>query len=62
MAGTGLALRAGYIHYTGDYSRGVITAGLGYAYTGFQVDYAVKLDDDLALGTTHHFSLGYVFP
>jgi len=62
VAGTGLGLRAGYVHHFGDYSRGVITAGAGYAYGGFQVDYAVNLDDDLALGTTHHFSLGYIFP
>jgi hypothetical protein len=62
VAGTGLSMRSGYIYHTGDYSRGIITAGFGYAYSGFGIDYALKLDDDLVLGTTHHFSLGYMFP
>lgn len=62
VAMTGLSLRAGYLYHSGDYSRNVITAGFGYTYANFKVDYAVKLDDDLALGTTHHFSLGYTIP
>jgi hypothetical protein len=62
IAMTGLSLRAGYLYHSGDYSRNTITAGFGYIYGGFAVDYAVKMDDDLALGTTHHFSLGYMFP
>ena len=60
VAMTGLSLRAGYVYYSGDYSRNIITAGVGFAYSTFEVDYAVKLDDDLALGTTHHFSLGFM--
>ncbi len=62
VAATGLSVRAGYLHHSGDYSRHIITAGFGYSYRTFEIDYAVKLDDDLALGTTHHFSLGYMFP
>jgi hypothetical protein len=59
MGTTGLSLRAGYVYCSGDYSRNVVTAGFGYCYGAFGLDYGVKVDDDLALGTTHHFSLGY---
>jgi hypothetical protein len=59
---TGLSLRGGYLYHTGDYSRGIISAGFGYGYNDFNLDYAVKLDDELALGTTHHIALGYTFP
>ncbi len=59
---TGLSVRAGYLYHSGEDYRNIITAGFGYTYSAFEVDYAVKLDDDLALGTTHHFSLGYTIP
>jgi hypothetical protein len=62
MGRSGLAIRVGYVHFSGDYSRNVFTTGLGYRYRMFDLDYAVKLDDDLALGTTHTFSLGYKLP
>lgn len=60
IAKTGFSMRAGYLYHSGDYSRNVLTAGFGYEYTAFELDYAVKMDDELALGTTHHFSLGYM--
>jgi hypothetical protein len=59
IAMTGFSVRAGYLRYSGDYSRSALTAGFGFAYRMFELDYGVKLDDDLALGTTHHFCFGY---
>lgn len=59
---TGFSLRGGYIYHSGDYSRSIFTAGFGYTYSAVVVDYAVKLDEELVLGTTHHFSIGLMFP
>jgi hypothetical protein len=56
---TGFNARVGYIRYAGDYSRSVVTAGFGYRYESFTLDYALKSDDEVALGTTHHFTLTY---
>jgi hypothetical protein len=58
---TGFSLRGGYLYQGGSYSRNVPTFGLGLDYADFEIDYAVRLDDDLALGTTHHFALTYFF-
>ena len=58
---TGFCLRGGYLYQGGSYSRNVPTFGLGLDYADFEIDYAVRLDDDLALGTTHHFALTYLF-
>jgi hypothetical protein len=62
VAMTGFNIRGGYLYRSGDYSRNILTAGFGYAIRTFEVDYAVRVDDELALGTTHHFSLGYMLP
>ena len=62
VATTGFSVRAGYIGYGGDYRRYALTGGFGLKYGGFQLDYGVKVDDDLALGTTHHVSFGYGLP
>jgi hypothetical protein len=62
VSATGLSLRGGYIHYSGDYSRSAFTAGFGYTYGAVAIDYAVRLDEELVLGTTHHFSVGLMFP
>jgi hypothetical protein len=62
IGASGFSVRAGYLYHSGDYSRSAFTAGFGYEYTTFKLDYAVKMDGDLALGTTHHFSLGYMHP
>jgi hypothetical protein len=59
---TGFSLRGGYLYHAGDRSRSTYTAGFGYAYGAVVVDYAVKLDEELVLGTTHHFSIGLMFP
>lgn len=59
---TGFYIRGGYLRYSGDYSRDVFSSGFGYTLRKFVLDYAVKLDDELALGTTHHFAFGYSFP
>jgi hypothetical protein len=59
VAMTGFSVRAGYLRHLGDYPRNVLTGGFGYRYGKLQLDYAFKLDDELALGTTHHFCLGY---
>jgi hypothetical protein len=56
---TGFSARGGYIRYSGDYSRSVLTAGFGYRYESFGLDYALKSDDEVALGTTHYFTLTY---
>jgi hypothetical protein len=58
---TGFSLRIGYLYHSGDYSRNIPTFGFGFNYTSFQLDYAARIDDDTALGTTHHFSLAYGF-
>jgi hypothetical protein len=58
---TGFSLRGGYLYQGGDYTRNVPTFGLGFDYADFEIDYAVRLDDELALGTTHHFALTYLF-
>jgi hypothetical protein len=58
---TGLSLRGGYFYQPGKYSRNVPTFGLGFVYTDFELDYAARFDNDLALGTTHHFALTYRF-
>lgn len=62
MSDTGLSLRGGYIRHSGEYSRSVFTAGFGYAYKAVSLDYAVKLDEELVLGTTHHVSIGLMLP
>jgi len=58
---TGFSVRGGYLYQGGDYSRNVPTFGLGFVYEDFQIDYAARFDDELALGTTHHFGLTYMF-
>jgi hypothetical protein len=58
---TGFSLRGGYLYQGGDYTRNVPTFGLGFDYADFEIDYAVRFDDELALGTTHHFALTYFF-
>ena len=58
---TGFSLRGGYLYQGGSYTRNVPTFGLGFVYEDIEIDYAVRLDDDLALGTTHHFALTYMF-
>ncbi len=58
---TGFSLRGGYLYHGGNYSRNIPTFGLGFDYADFEIDYAARFDDDLALGTTHHFALTYLF-
>jgi hypothetical protein len=58
---TGFSLRGGYLYRGGSHTRNVPTFGLGFHYTDFEIDYAARFDDDLALGTTHHFALNYFF-
>jgi hypothetical protein len=58
IARTGLDLRAGYLRHGDDNSRGIMTAGFGIAYSRFSLDYAVRMDDEIALGTTHILSVG----
>ena len=59
---TGLSLRGGYIRHGGEYSRSIFTVGFGYSYRAVSLDYAVKLDEELVLGTTHHVSVGLMIP
>jgi hypothetical protein len=56
---TGFGLRAGYLHNSGDYSRGIPTGGFGFTHQRLTVDYAVRADDETAFGLTHRFSLHY---
>jgi hypothetical protein len=58
---TGFSLRGGYRYQAGTYSRNVPTFGLGFVYTDFEIDYAARFDNELALGTTHHFAFTYMF-
>jgi hypothetical protein len=58
---TGFSLRGGYLYQGGSYTRNVPTFGLGFDYADFEIDYAARFDDELALGTTHHFALTYFF-
>jgi hypothetical protein len=59
VAGTGLCLRGGYVHCSGDYSRNTLTAGFGFTLRRYGIDYAVRMDDDTAFGVTHHVGLGF---
>jgi hypothetical protein len=62
IAATGFDLRAGFLSHFGDHSRTILTTGFGLRYARFRLDYAVKLDDEVALGTTHHVSLCFMLP
>jgi hypothetical protein len=61
VMGTGFRMRGGYQYWTGDESRNVISAGIGFQHLRYRIAYAARFDDETALGTTHHFSLGTDF-
>jgi hypothetical protein len=58
---TGFLLRGGYHRHSDDYSRNVVSAGFGFKHLRYRMAYAVRIDDEIAFGTTHHFSLGTDF-
>jgi hypothetical protein len=58
IARTGLCVRGGYVYYPGDYSRSVPTLGFGIQIRRYRLDYAARIDDENAFGTTHHVGLG----
>jgi hypothetical protein len=57
LGSTGLAVRGGYRYRSGAYDRYIPSLGFGIELNRFGLDYAVRFGDEVAFGTTHHFSL-----
>ena len=56
-----LEVRVGAIWLNGIENRSAVTAGFGVNLSVVDFDYAVRLDEDWATGTTHRFSLRFDF-
>jgi hypothetical protein len=56
-----LEVRAGALRLSGGESRTAVTTGFGVNLTRLDFDYAVKFDEDWAMGTTHRLSLRFDF-